>query len=56
MVDRTPYTQQKTGQNQNTMTRKEGGNNGGQNTIQSFVVYIVFCPPLYSPSFLVIVC
>jgi hypothetical protein len=33
MVDRTPYRQQKTGQHQNTMTRKEGGNNGGQNTI-----------------------
>jgi hypothetical protein len=23
---------------------------------QSFVVYMVFCPPLFSPSFLVIVC
>jgi hypothetical protein len=33
MVDRTLYRQQKTGQHQNTMTRKEGGNNGGQNTI-----------------------
>jgi hypothetical protein len=33
MVDRTPYRQQKTGQHQNTMTRKEVGNNGGQNTI-----------------------
>jgi hypothetical protein len=33
MVDRTPYRQQKTGQHQNTMTRKEEENNGGQNTI-----------------------
>ena len=33
MVDRTLYKQQKTGQQQNTMTRKEEGNNGGQNTI-----------------------
>jgi hypothetical protein len=33
MVDRTLYRQQKTGQHQNTMTRKEGGYNGGQNTI-----------------------
>jgi hypothetical protein len=33
MVDRTLYRQQKTEQHQNTMTRKEGGNNGGQNTI-----------------------
>jgi hypothetical protein len=32
MVDRTPYRKQTTGQHQNTMTRKEGGNNGGQNT------------------------
>jgi hypothetical protein len=32
-VDRTIYTQQKTEQHQNTLTRKEGGNNGGQNTI-----------------------
>jgi hypothetical protein len=77
MVDRTPYRQPRTGQHQNTMTRKKGENNGGQNTIyttedwhhyfpllswsscfgvvQSFVVYIVFCPPLFPPSFLVIV-
>jgi hypothetical protein len=73
MVDRTPYRQQKTEQHQNTMTRKEGGNNGGQNTssvhhyfpllswsscfgvAQSFVVYMVFCPPLFPPSFLIIV-
>jgi hypothetical protein len=27
------YRQQKTVQHQNTMTRKEGGNNGGENTI-----------------------
>jgi hypothetical protein len=33
MVDRTPYRQQKTMQHQNTMTRKEGGNNDGHNTI-----------------------
>jgi hypothetical protein len=33
MVDRTLYTQQKTEQHQNTMTRKEGENNGGQTTI-----------------------
>jgi hypothetical protein len=33
MVDRTLYRQQKTGQHQNTMTRKEEENNGGQNTI-----------------------
>jgi hypothetical protein len=33
MVDRTPYRQQMTGQHQNTMTRNEGENNGGQNTI-----------------------
>jgi hypothetical protein len=33
MVERTLYRQQKTGQHQNTMTRKEGENNGGQNTI-----------------------
>jgi hypothetical protein len=32
MVDSTPYRQQKTGQHQNTITRKEGGNNGGENT------------------------
>jgi hypothetical protein len=35
MVDRTPYRQQKTGQHQNTMTRKEEENNGGQNTIET---------------------
>ena len=35
MVDRTPYRQQKTGQHQNTMTRKEGGYNGGQNSIKT---------------------
>jgi hypothetical protein len=35
MVNRTPYRQQKTEQHQNTMTRKERGNNGGQNTIET---------------------
>ena len=35
MVDRTPYRQPKTEQHQNTMTRKEEENNGGQNTIQT---------------------
>jgi hypothetical protein len=33
MVDRTLYRQQKTGQHQNKMTRKEEENNGGQDTI-----------------------
>jgi hypothetical protein len=91
MVDRTLYRQQKTVQHQNTMTRKEGGNNGSVQptfispsflvivfwcctvicclygvlstiifpffpghrvlVLQSFVVYMVFCPPLFSPFF-----
>jgi hypothetical protein len=60
MVDRTLYRQQKTEQHENTMTRKEEENNGGPwssyvSVAQYFVVYMVFCPPLFSSSFLVLV-
>ena len=43
MVDRTPYRQQKTGQHQNTMTRKEEENNGGheEDVIGFFVLILV---------------
>jgi hypothetical protein len=54
MVDRTPYRQQKTATPvHHYFPLLSWSSCFG--VAQSFVVYMVFCPPLFSPSFLVIV-